>query len=187
MNENDLSTILHRVHDGDEQAVAELYSGVEVDLRVMVQKHLQKNFGRDQPGITLQATAFVDDVFMKLIKQRNRLDNRGHFFAIATKVLVRAIGDYHDKRKAQKRGLAQRIDMGAEFDAPDNQDAVTFSDLADSLERLRGLDARKSEVASMKVLWGLTIDEIATSLGVSRPTAERDWKFCKAWLANELS
>lgn len=186
----EVTVLLKRLNDGDEAAMDGLMDVVYDQLRDMAQRHMDREFGRGQPGVTLQPTALVNETFMKLIKQRQKYDNRSQFFAIATKLMIRVLMDYHRQRKAAKRGggwarvpldVDGGVDVGA---APEGGTEITV--LVSALEKLEKMDSRKADVVKLRVLWGLKIEEIATSLGVGRATVDHDWSFAKVWLKKEI-
>jgi RNA polymerase sigma factor (TIGR02999 family) len=139
----------------------------------------------------MEPAALVNESFLRIIKQRNKYDNRGQFFAIATKVMLRVLMDYQRRRGAAKRGGdRQRITLPLEKQPEpggrrSSDTLIGVETLAGALERLESLDPRKADVVKMKVIWGLTMPEIAQSLDISLATVERDWAFSKAWLARE--
>lgn len=188
----DITRMLKDVDDGDAGAMDELMDAVYGDLQRMAEKHMGQRFGRDLPGVTLEPAALVNESFMKLIKQRTTYDSRGHFFAIATKVMLRVLVDYQRSRLAVKRG-GGRKPLTLSLDAPAGDDGddgsatteIAVDSLVDALSRLEALDARKADVVKLRVVWGLQMPEIATSLAISLATVERDWSFAKAWLARE--
>src|SRR5262245_52798512 len=103
-SKSNVTTLLARANAGDQSAVDELICAVNDDLRGVAERHMRQVFGSKMLGITLQPTAIVNEAYLRLIKQRNKYDNRGHFFAIATKVLIRVLKDYRKSRMAAKRG-----------------------------------------------------------------------------------
>jgi RNA polymerase sigma factor (TIGR02999 family) len=126
---------------------------------------------------------------MRLIRQRQKFDNRGQFFAIATKVMIRVLMDYIRERRAAKRGgglvrLPWDADRLTPTGSPDPD--ADLSSLVSALEKLEALDSRKAEVVKLRVLWGLSVDEVAETLGVGRATVDRDWSFARTWLRKEL-
>ncbi len=96
----EVTCLLQRLNDGEEDALDRLMEAVYDELRGMARRHMDRQFGQGQPGVTLQPTSLVNETFMKLIKQRQRYDNRGQFFAIATKLMIRVLVDYARRRKA---------------------------------------------------------------------------------------
>lgn len=186
----EVTCLLQRLNDGEDDALERLMEVVHEDLRGMARRHMDRQFSPGQPGVTLQPTALVNETFMKLIKQRQRYDNRGHFFAIATRLMIRVLIDYARRRKAAKRGggwVRVSIDVDRHAAAPQaEEEGAEVSALVAALEKLEQLDPRKADVVKLRVLWGLTIGEIAESLDVGRATVDRDWSFAKAWLKNEI-
>ncbi len=190
--QRDLTVLLRAVEAGEPRALDDLMHAVYDDLHRVAEKHMRERFGPGMAGVTMEPAALVNESFMRLIRQRNAYDNRGQFFAIATRVMMRVLLDYQRRRKALRRGgSAQRITLSlAEPAAPTDSgssaaSAIDLEDLAEALERLDALDVRKADVVKLRVIWGLRMDEIAESLGVSVATVERDWAFAKAWLARE--
>ncbi len=189
----DITRLLRAVDEGDDGAMDGLMLAVYADLERVAQRHMARAFGPGLPGVTLEPAALVNESFMKLIKQRNAYDNRGQFFAIATKVMLRVLVDYQRRRSAAKRGGdRQRITLQLDDHPnvkgrPSTGDPIEVGCLVTALERLESLDPRKADVVKLRVVWGLEMREIAESLGVSLATIERDWSFSKAWLAREAN
>ena len=184
----DVTQLLQHLNAGESSANDRLMDAVYDQLRAMAHSHMNREFGRGQPGATLQPTALVNETYLKLIKQRQQYDSRGQFFAIATKLMIRVLLDYQRQRKAAKRGggwvqVPLDIDEG-KGPAPDDGSKVEA--LVGALDALEKLDSRKADVVKLRVLWGLKIDEIATTLGGGRATVDRDWQFAKAWLKKEI-
>lgn len=188
-----ITLLLRAVDEGANGAMDKLMEAVYADLERVAQRHMGQAFGPGLPGVTLEPAALVNESFMKLIKQRNAYDNRGQFFAIATKVMLRVLLDYQRRRSAAKRGGdRQRITL--QLDGHPNRDSASPAEmpielgcLVTALKRLESLDPRKADVVKLRVVWGLEMREIAESLGVSLATIERDWSFSKAWLAREAN
>ena len=188
-----ITQLLRAIDEGSNGAMDKLMEAVYADLERVAQRHMDQAFGPGLAGVTLEPAALVNESFMKLIKQRNAYDNRGQFFAIATKVMLRVLVDYQRRRSAAKRGGdRQRITL--QLDGQPNRDTASRAEmpievgcLVTALERLESLDPRKADVVKLRVVWGLEMREIAESLGVSLATIERDWSFSKAWLAREAN
>ena len=189
--EADLTQLLDGVNAGRPGAVDHLSEAIHDHLRAMARRHLVRDFGPRMPGITIQPTMLANDTLMKLIRQRQQFDNAGHFFAIASRLMMRVLLDYHRERKAAKRGgSAVHVPIGTDggdLAAPGAGGDVDVEAVNDVLEKLSRLDPRKGDVVRYRILWGLTQREIADALGVGLATVERDWAFAKAWLAKELS
>lgn len=185
--EEDLTELLQHVNAGREGAYDALAEAVHAQLRVMAERRLVREFGRNLPGLTVQPTVLADDTFMRLIKQRQKYDSAGHFFAIASQEMRRVLLDYCRRRKAQKRGGgAVCVSLDPEIHSPVEKDEADLEAFDAVLEGLAALDQRKADVVKYRVLWELTIDETAAALGVGHATVERDWAFARVWLAKEL-
>ena len=194
VEEHDITRMLQDIDSGKDGALDELMQAVYADLQRVAEKHLRQHFGSKMAGITLEPAALVNESFMRLIRQRKAYDNRGQFFAIATKTMLRVLGDYERRRTALKRGGGRRrvtlslVDSNSDQDDnsnPGEENLIGVNVLTEALERLEVLDERKADVVKMRVVWGLEMKEIAESLGVSLSTVERDWSFARAWLARE--
>jgi len=187
-DERQITRLLDAMNAGQAGASDQLAEQIFDDLRAMARRRLKSDGGG---GVTIQPTMLASDTLMKLIRQRERFDNAGHLFAIASRVMMRLLIDYHRTRKAAKRGSGNLVrvslDPDQAADSKSNGEGLDVEALNDALEKLAALDARKADVVRYRVLWGLTTAEIAKQLGVSTVTIERDWSFAKAWLAKELS
>lgn len=176
-----LTTLLGEVHDGRPGAMDALMERVYDDLRRIARRRL----AGAHDGDPLQPTVLVHETYLKLVRQRARFDNRGHFFAVATRMMMQALVDHRRAGAAAKRfgGQVQVTLTGLsaeEAGAPGpSADAL---DLARGLERLEADDARAAEVVKLRLLWGLTMAEIAESLGVSESTVRRELRFGERWL-----
>ena len=109
---DDITRLLGEVDTGRAGAMDDLMQAVYSDLQRVAERHMAEQFGRGLPGVTLEPAALVNESFLRLIKQRKAYDNRGQFFAIATKLMLRVLIDYQRKRRAAKRGGGrQRITL----------------------------------------------------------------------------
>jgi RNA polymerase sigma factor (TIGR02999 family) len=139
----------------------------------------------ERPGHTLQATALVNEAYLRLIDiKQAKWQSRAHFFAMAAR-LMRILVDFARSRKYQKRGGgAERLslDDGLLVSEP-GRDLLA---LDDALTALAVVDARKSQVVEMRFFGGLSVKETAEALHVSVDTVMRDWKLAKAWLLREI-
>ena len=190
---NDITVLLRRIDDGEAAALDDLMRVVYDDLERMAASHLRRQFGDRVGQLTLEPAALVNESFLHLIKQRKGFDNRGQFFAIATKVMLRVLIDYRRQRAADKRGGDRRearitlsFDSGRLMDAPAASDGVDVEELATALDQLESLDARKADIVKMRVVWGMTVPEVAEALDISPSSVDRDWRFAKAWIADAV-
>jgi RNA polymerase sigma factor (TIGR02999 family) len=168
---------------GDRAALDRLLPLVYGELRQIAARHLE----RERPDHTLQPTALVHEAYFRLIDQR-RVDwrNRAQFLGIAAEMMRRILVNHARERAAQKRGGGfQRVTLTEALNQPGPE--VDIQGLDDSLRRLGELDPRKAQIVELRFFGGLTNDEAAEVLSVSPATAERDWKFARAWLFAALA
>ena len=141
----------------------------------------------ERPGHSLQATALVNEVYLRLVNAKDvGWQDRAHFLAVAARVMRRILVDHARARHYQKRGGAAArvtLDEALVVTTEPDQDFVL---LDEALTALAVVDARKSQVVEMRFFGGLTFEETAEALQVSRDTVKRDWKMAKLWLLREL-
>src|SRR5206468_12031136 len=174
-----VTELLTRWSNGDDAALAELTPLVYEELRRLAHRQM----GAERPNHTLQTTALVNEAYLHLADQTNpRWQNRAHFFAVAARAMRRILVSYARSQRSQKRGggaLKVDLDEAALVSPEESQEIV---DLHEALEQLSALDSRKAQVVELKYFGGLSYDEIAEVLKISRITARRDWEFAKVWL-----
>ena len=181
----EITQLLAAAHGGHAAALNEVMELVYDDLRRIAAKQLSKR----QPGapVSLEPTELVSEAYLKLIKQRKRYDSRGHFFAIATRVMLRVLMDHHRaKGRAKRGGDWLRVSLSKADGALAREPGCEVPVLVEVLERLQALSPRTAEITKLHVLWGLGIAEVAEVLGVSVSTVEREWRFARRWLGAEL-
>jgi RNA polymerase sigma factor (TIGR02999 family) len=140
----------------------------------------------EHPGHTLQATALVNEAYLRLIEvKRVRWQNRAHFFAMAARLMRRILVDFARAKRSQKRGgEARQVSLDEALLIADPRSDLVALD--DALTALADMDGRKSQVVELRFFGGLTVDETAEVLKVSPETVLRDWSFAKAWLLHQL-
>ena len=148
----------------------------------------RRYMAQERPGHTLQATALVNEAYLRLVDSRNvRWQNRAHFFAVSAQLMRRILVDFARSRHYQKRGgEAQRVSLDDALVVSRERGADLVA-LDDALQALAAVDPRKSQVVELRFFGGLTVEEAAEALAVSPDTVLRDWKFAKTWLLRELS
>jgi RNA polymerase sigma factor (TIGR02999 family) len=179
--------LLRQAYEGREGALDEVMRLVYDDLRNVAGRQLRRRHGSRAGDLTLQPTALVNEAYLRLIKQRKRFDNRGHFFAIASKVMLRVLMD-HDraKRTGKRGGDLVRVTLSGIGTAAAPDPVGEIPDFVRAVEKLEGLDTTTADVVKLRVLWGLTNPEIAETLDTSLRTVEREWRFARRWLAAEM-
>lgn len=180
----DVTQLLLAWSDGDNLALERLMPLVYGELKRQAERYLW----RERSGHTLEPTALVHEAYFKLIDQRQaRWQNRAHFFAIAAQAMRRILVDHARARQAGKRGGGDQKFSFDETIEISNHRANQMIALDDALKSLAELDSQKSRVVELKYFGGLTLEEIAEALGVSRATVIREWRMAKAWLYGELN
>lgn len=168
---------------GDETALERIIPLVYSELHRRAERYMSHERG----GHTLQATALLNEVYLRLVDlpQRN-WNNRSHFLAICAHLMRRILVDFARSRHSQRRG-------GGACDLPLNEAVVAFNQspaeiaaVDDALKKLSAFDARKSRVVELRFFAGLGVEETAEVLKVSPETVMRDWKMAKVWLLREI-
>ena len=176
--------LLIRIGEGDAAAVAELLPRVYDALHVIASAHLR----RERPNHTLQPTALVNELYMKLAAGAPPdLKSRSHFLAVAATAMRHILVNHAKARLAEKRGGGHsRIAL---LDDPVDTQSCDYDVLSldEALTKLKQMDARKSLIVEQRFFAGMTVEEIAEAQGVSAFTIERDWRFARAWLSTQLT
>ena len=184
MPDSSLTSLLLAWGRGDTSAFDQLVPLVHDELQRVARRYM----ARERPDHTLQATALVNEVYLRLIEtDRVQWQNRAHFFAVAARMMRRILVDFARARLNDKRGGGvQRVTLDDAV-AVAQTPSVDLVALDEALERLASIDSRQSQIVELRFFGGLTLDEAAEVLQVSRDTVKRDWRFAKLWLARELS
>lgn len=180
-----ITEMLHQWSCGNADVMNELLPLIYDELHRRAAAYLR----RERPNHTLQATALVHEAYLKLIDQRDdNWENREHFFSIAAQAMRRILVDHARNRHRQKRG-------GSKEDVPLEEVLLATADeanvdvlaLHDAMKKLAKFDPQQEKIVELRYFGGLTLDEAADSLGISRATAARDWQVAKAWLHREMT
>jgi RNA polymerase sigma factor (TIGR02999 family) len=176
-----VTTLLRNWRSGDAEALEQLTPIIYDDLRRIAARHLKG----ERSGHTLQATALVNEAFAQLAEADMPYQDRAHFFAIAARTMRHILIDYGRARRSQKRGGGiSAVTLHEDRVAAETN--IDILDLDEALEKLAQLDARKSDILTLHFFGGMTYEETAEALEISAATVDRDLRFAKAWLANEL-
>lgn len=162
----------------------QLFSVVYEELKRIAQKAMRG----ERPGITLQPTALVNEVWLKLFHNRVDIsfDSRAHFFVVVSNAMHQILVDAARARKATKRGKDfKRSNLPT--DAICWPDDTELLELHDAMEVLKSIDPVKAQLVNLRYFSGLTIHEAANVLEISPATANRYWSFAKAWLKRQMS
>ena len=147
----------------------------------------QRHMAGERPGHSLQATALVNEAYIRLVDGKSvEWHDRAHFLAVSARVMRRILVDHARARHYQKRGgHAPRVTFDEAL-VVTNEPATDFVALDDALEALAKFDERKSRVVELRFFGGLSVEETASVLKVSPDTVMRDWRLAKAWLQREM-
>jgi RNA polymerase sigma factor (TIGR02999 family) len=181
---HDVTALLADWSRGNRSALNQLLPLVYAELRHIAARQL----GRERVGHTLQPTALVHEVYLRLVDQRQvDWQNRAHFFGVAAQIMRRILVDHARRHSAAKRGEGVRcvsVDDAHEV-AASNEIPILALDHA--LDRLEKIDSELAKIVELRAFGGLTIEEAAHVLKVSPSTAKRDWRTATAWLKRELA
>ena len=182
INKDDITIMLAKISNGDENAVNALMPVVYEELHKIAGNKLRY----EKHNQTLNATALVHEAYLKLVDQKKvTWQNRAHFFAIAARAMRRILINYAKEKMAQKRGGgAEVITLNEETVGFEIQIEELIS-LEDALSRLEKMSERQAKIVEYWLFVGLTHEEIAEILNISVPSVRRDWRLARAWLSKE--
>jgi RNA polymerase sigma factor (TIGR02999 family) len=182
---NDVTRLLEAANRGDKQAAADLLPLVYDELRKLAAAKL----AHEKPGQTLDATGLVHEAYLRLVGPMDaaKWQGRGHFLAAAAESMRRILVDIARKKQAAKRGGGGKRFEVADGDRIVIPDPDTVLAVDEALEKLAAEDPDAVQVARLRLFAGLSVEETADALGVSRATAFRDWAYARAWLTTALS
>jgi RNA polymerase sigma factor (TIGR02999 family) len=181
---NDVTRILSNLAHGDPHAAAQLLPLVYEELRRLAAQRL----AGEAPGQTLQPTALVHEAYLKLVgpDPGRAWNDRAHFFAAAAEAMRRILIDQARQKRRQKRGGGRQRVPFVEAEAVAETPADDLLALDEALSQLASVDPTKAELVKLRYFAGLSEEEAAAALGLSRATASRYWTFARAWLIQAL-
>jgi RNA polymerase sigma factor (TIGR02999 family) len=182
---NELTRILSAIEKGDPNASDQLLPLVYDELRRLAVRKL----AQEAPGQTLEATALVHEAYVRLVDvdDAQRWNSRGHFFAAAAEAMRRILVDNARRKRSVKHGGArQRVDLDAAVAYVEEPTDELLS-VDEALDKLAQEDPRKAELVKLRYFAGLSVQEAADVLGISRATADRYWAYSKVWLYCAIS
>ncbi len=181
---HEITFLLRAWCEGDPKALEKLMPLVYRELHQAAHRYM----AREQSGHTLQTTALVNEVYLRLIGlQEVSWQNRSHFLAVCAKLMRQILTDYARTRRRLKRGGGTPDLSSVSKLIISGEPRVDLLALDDALTRLATFDQRKGQVVELRFFGGLTAEETAGALGVSTETVHRDWQVAKVWLLHELS
>jgi RNA polymerase sigma factor (TIGR02999 family) len=182
---SDVTRILSQIESGDPSAAEQLLPLVYDELR----KLAAAKMAQEKPGQTLQATALVHDAYIRLVdvEKAQHWDSRGHFFAAAAEAMRRILVDIaRHKKAAIQGGDKRRFDLD-DADLISRATPERIVALDEALSKLAEEDAVAAELITVRMFAGLSVEEAAAAIGMSRATAYRHWAYARAWLRAELA
>jgi RNA polymerase sigma factor (TIGR02999 family) len=180
-----ITELLRAWQQGDQSALEKTMPFLHAELRRLANRHMRS----ENAGHTLQATALVNEAYMRLVDVELDFENRAHFLALASKVMRRILVDHARAQQRQKRGSGQKpISLDESLFVSDARglDAIDLLDLDEALTKLAEFDARLASSIELVYFGGLTTAEAATVLGISRVTLNKDMQLARAWLFRQL-
>ena len=181
----EVTTLLHAWTGGDQAARDKLWTIVFPELDRLARGYMK----RERQDHSLQTGVLVNEAYLRLVDwKKARWRSRAHFFGMCARIMRQILVDHARAQNYKKRGGGQRLealDESAAAVSPTRSRELVALD--DALERLASISQRKSDVVELWFFGGLTIEETAAALGVSRLTVIRDWNFARAWLLAEMS
>jgi RNA polymerase sigma-70 factor, ECF subfamily len=182
-SEAETARLLRAWSSGDETALARLIPLVYQELHQRAERYM----AHEHPGQTLQTTALVNEVYLRLVAlPQQNWENRTHFLAVCAQLMRRILVDFARSRCTQKRGGGfgnLPLDEALTICSESPQDVIAVDD---ALKNLSAFDARKGRVVELRFFGGLGAEETAEILKISRETVLRDWKMAKVWLIREI-
>jgi RNA polymerase sigma factor (TIGR02999 family) len=181
---SDVTRILSQIEQGDPRAAEQLLPLVYDELRNLAAVRL----AQEKPGQTLQATALVHEVYVRLVGSKNlqAWDGRGHFFAAAAEAMRRIlINRARDKERLKREGRSRRVDL-EHVEVAVNAPSDELLAIDDALERLAQESPECARVVKLRFFAGLSIEETAAAAGISASTVKRHWLYARAWLFDAL-
>jgi RNA polymerase sigma factor (TIGR02999 family) len=180
-----VTALLHEWTDGSPAAMDELLTYVYDELRRRAARYLR----HERVNHTLQTTALVHEAYLRLVDQKSvKWKDRGHFFAIAAQAMRRVLVDHaKHKNRAKRGGSAEDLQLDDEFEGHTIESNVDIQALDEALSRLAEIDPQQERLVELRYFAGLSLEETAEALNISRATTAREWLLAKAWLHRELT
>jgi len=178
-----ITDLLVQLTEGNREVASKLVPLVYNELHRLADHYMR----RERSNHTLQATALVNEAYLKLVQQRSvNWQTRAHFFGLAAQLMRRILTDHARRYLRQKRPGAHEVvpfEEAAVF-SPNRSEELLRLDV--SLERLTERDPRQGKIVELRFFGGLTVEETAGLLGISSKTVKREWSFAKAWLHGDM-
>ena len=177
-----ITQLLNAMKHGDANAADRLLPLIYGELHRLAKSYMR----RERPEHTLQATALINEAYLRLVQHGADWNNREHFIGAAAQVMRRVLVDYARSHRAQCRaGNLKKVELNEELAiSPERLDEVTALD--EALKRLAEENPRQAQVVELRYFGGLSVEEIAAHLSIAPRSVKRDWSLAKIWLFKEL-
>jgi RNA polymerase sigma factor (TIGR02999 family) len=182
MSGSDVTRLLDAAGGGEQGALERLYQAVYDELRLLAESSMRK----ERAGHTLQPTALVNEVYLRLNPGAGDWQNRRHFFGAAAQAMRRILVDHARRKRAEKRGAGHERVTLSDLDISAPEEDLDVLAVNDALDRLANEDARLAEVVSLRFFANMSIEDTARALELSAATVKRDWTFARAWLCEHI-
>jgi len=182
-NPGEVTRLLKAMNAGDAAAGEQLLPLVYKELHRIAEAYMR----RERPDHTLQATALINEAYLRLVGENIDFEDRGHFIGLAAHVMRRVLVDYARQHNAERRaGGLQKVEMEDNLAiSPERLDEVIFLDSA--MEKLKEKSPRQAQVVELKYFGGLSVEQIARALEVAPRSVKRDWSLARMFLYRELN
>ena len=179
----EIAELIHNWQAGRRDALDHLMPLVYDRLRMLANHHLKK----EAPGHSLRATELVHEAYLKLLGSNADVEDRAHFYALASRIMRHMLVNYGKTKRRQKRGGgAVRLSLNDELMTPESEGAVEFLEIDQALDRLAEVDPRKARLVELTFFGGLEQDEAGKAVGISPATVRRELRLAKAFLYQQL-
>ena len=182
MDSAQVTQLLKAMAGGDPKAAEDLFPLVYAELHRLARSYMR----RERPDHTLQATALINEAYLRLAKEDTDWNSREHFIGIAANVMRRVLVDYARAHKAEQRGGGlKRVEMQDDLAiSADKLDEVAVID--EALKHLEAHNPRQAKIVELRYFGGLSVESIASLLAISPRSVKRDWSIARVWLFREL-
>ncbi len=182
---SDVTLLLQAIKAGDTAAADKIFPLVYAELRKLAAAQMAK----ERPGHTLQTTALVHEAWLRLGGEVNtNWNGRGHFFGAAAEAMRRILVDHARRKQAERRGSGKSNLNIADLEiAAEQTDDEQILAVNEALEKLTAVHPEEAELVKLRYFGGMTLDQVATSQGISLAAAKRSWTFARAWLHREMT
>ncbi len=182
MEKGEVTQLLNEMAKGDSGAADKLLPLVYSELHRLAASYMR----RERPDHTLQATALINEAYLRLAREDGEWNNREHFIGMAANVMRHVLVDYARAHKAQQRdGAMKRVELRDDL-AVSAEKLEELIALDEVLKNLESLHPRQGKVVELRYFGGLSMEQIASLLGVSERSVKRDWSLARIWLFREL-